>query len=266
MFKSLKQLFADLQDKTAGERISKWPVKTPLILYTKYFAILIAIITLSIVYSLVYYVPQIPKLISQSVPDVTVTIKNNLLSVNPNDPLKLISPEGAIVVDTREIPEDYSSYPIGVFVYRDHFEVRDSTGVSQQYDFRDVSDYEISKTRAVSWFTQNKSKIILTLTPLILVIIFIISGLVWGARVLGFYILSGIIFLSLKLLKKPLLYKQILPVVIYASILPLLISYILFFAPHPLLNALNIGLFLFFSLSWLLPLTKKTEKIKTHKK
>jgi len=266
MFKSLKQLFADLQDKQAGEKISQWPMKAPLILWTKYFAILVVVIALSIIYSLIYYIPQIPKIVSESIPNITLSVRNNVLSIIPEDPLKLTSPEGAIVVDTRENPDDYSSYSVGVFIYRDHSEVKDNAGVSQRYDFQNLKDFETSKSQVVSWFTENKTKIILILIPVVLLLAIIISSFAWGVRVLGFYVWSAILFLCFKLFKHPLYFKQILPIVIYASILPLLISYILFFAPHPLLNFLNIALFIFFSLSWLLPLTKKAEKVKTHKK
>ena len=146
MFASLKQLFSDLQDKSAGSKISQWPVKTPLSLYTKLFAILVAVVTLTFIYSLVYFVPQIPKTISDNVPDATVYLENNILSFQPSDPIKLTSPEGAFILDTREQPDDYSTYPIGVFIYRDHSEMRDANGVSQRYDFKNLSNRSVRDT------------------------------------------------------------------------------------------------------------------------
>lgn len=260
MFASIKQLFADLQDKSAGQKISSWPLKTPLIIYTKLFLLLAAIVVLTSVYLLVYFVPQLPKIVSETVPDITVSMNQKQLSITPPEPLILSSPEGSLIVDTRDNPDDYSSYPAGVFIYRDRIESKDGTGLSQTINFENVPDFDLSTSAVVNWLTANKNKIIWTLLAGITVISPLLTGIVWLSRLLSFYLASSVIFIMLKVFKRPLPFSRILPVVVYASILPLLISYILFFAPHPLLNFLNLGLFVFFTLSWLLPLTSRSVK------
>jgi len=224
------------------------------------------IILLTVIYSLVYYIPQAPKFVSETVPNLTVTLQKNVLSLSPDDPIKVTSPESSLIIDTRATPDDYSQYPVGIFIYRDYSEFRDNNGVTQKYTFQNLKDFQISRTQIVTWLTDHKTKVILILIPITIILTGIISSFIWAMRLLGFYIWAGLIYLGLKLFKRPLKFQQIVPVVIYASILPLLISYILFFAPHPILNFLNFILFLFFSLSWLIPLTKKVENQKSVKR
>lgn len=253
MLATFKETLRSLQDKTYGREIIKKDPKNVLWYWTKYLLLFATIPLAMSVASLTYFVPQLPKILKDNLPDVKAGVANHQFYVDPSDPLKFGDANFLILVDPEASESALSQYPAGVVITKDKTYFKDGGSVSSE-SHAEIPDFSITKPQAVTWASEHQLQIWVALLTTVLVLTVVILIFYWLFRFIFFWIWSLVFWFVAKILKKQLTLPQSFNLVVYASVIPLLVSAVLFLAPNDVISLLNIGVFLFFTVSWIINL------------
>lgn len=208
--------------------------------------------------ALVYFTPQIPKFLSEKLPDINLTLKDGKVSTNIPEPYVWGDKNMALIINTKGTVDDLREYKIGVLILKDKIVAKQEseTKLIDLSEFKDEAS--LSKEMIVSW-TQNNKVWLLVVGLAMLIIIEVILGimyLIW--QVFSFLFWSLAFFVVSIILKKNLGYTNILKIVLTASVIPLLISTLNILFQDKILDTLSIGIFVFYAGTWIyrLDLTK----------
>jgi hypothetical protein len=252
MIATFKETITSLQDNKYGQVIIGKSFKSVLWYWTKYL-LLISIFPLVLVISLLTrYLPQAPKFILDNFPEGTLTVKDSQLSSTINQPYKLGDSNFSVILDTGGNLSELDSVQSGVLFLKDKLVTKSPESQIQTQTYGRLPDFSLDKFQLADWITQNRSRLWFGGLVLILVAAVLISAAVWSGYLLGFVIWALVFWLVGKyLLKKVLTYVQCLNIVIYAQVLPLILSFILSFAPNQILDYMRLLIFFYFGFSWI---------------
>jgi hypothetical protein len=208
--------------------------------------------------ALVYFTPQIPKFLSEKLPDINLTLIDGEVSTNMPEPYVWGDKDMALIINTKGTVDDLREYKIGVLILKDKIVAKQEseTKLIDLSEFKDEAS--LSKEMIVSWTQNNKIWILVVGLSMLLVIEFILGivYLIW--QVFAFLFWSLAFFIVSKILKKNLGFTNILKIVLTASVVPLLISTLNILFQDKILDTLSIGIFVFYAGAWIyrLDLTK----------
>jgi hypothetical protein len=260
MISTIKETLASLKDPLYGSKIVGYPLKRVIWYWTKYLLVFSAIILVSLSALWVYFAPQLSKFAKTNLPDLQLRLDKGRLTITPDRPIKFTNPDGAFIADTRELPDDYSSYPAGIFIYRDKIELKQKASPAQTQSLADFQDFSTSKDQLVSFLNTNQSKILWTIFAAILTLGLLLTGFYWLFQLSNYSLAAIVIYYILKFRHTPLPFWSLYKLVIYASVLPLLISFIFMFAGGMFISLIKLAALVYFLVFWLKPMlvTKKT--------
>lgn len=258
MIKTFRETITSLQDKHYGSTIIERPMGQTLWYWTQYF-LLITVVTAIIIIALVtYFVPQLPRLLRQNLPDASFAVKNGHFSTSLKEPVILGSSDFPVIIDTHATDSaalDKSQN--GILILSEKIIVKQDTSDIQTESLSKFPDFYLEKNSLISWITQYQISLWLGLVLAILIISLITSAFFWSGRMIGFAVWGVGFWLLAKVIKRRITYPQAFKLVIYASVLPFLLGAFLILAPNQFLSLLNLGVFLYFGLSWLINLPSK---------
>jgi hypothetical protein len=201
MIATFKQTLESLRNFDYGVQTKKLTLGQTLSYWFKYI-ILIGICGLVIgVGAVVYFTPQIPKLITEKVPEVEFAIKDGKLTTNQKLPFSWKDNEMEIYID-----ETYATF-------------KNNEGKSQEIKFADIKEeLSFNKKIVVDWVMANQTWLLVGGVILVLLLTVVVGSFTVLGQLLqmalwavGFWILAMI-------LKKNLKYLETLRFVIVASV------------------------------------------------
>ena len=253
MVATFKETLTSLQDPKYGQVIISRSLKFVLWYWTKYLLLLAIFPLLLTIFAFTYFLPQLPRLAEKNFPEGTLGARNHQLFSTIPQPYQIWQGQNfAFILNLEGHPEDLDRTSNGVLILKDKFIAKTENGRTQIQTFSNIPDFSLDKYQLATWLANHRYQIWLVGTVAIILITAIFIGGFWLFRLGSFSLWTLVFWAGNKIsIKKHLSYLQIFNLVVYASIFPLLLSAILFFAPNGILSLVTLGLFLFFSFSWL---------------
>lgn len=257
MITTVKETIKSVADKTYGAHIVQKTVKAVLWYWTRYVLLFAVIPLILVIILLTYFVPQLSKQVREHIPDGFISVTDGQLTASYS-PAKYSSPNLVIQFDPQNsLPEDPASLPAGFYVFRDGLLQVDPPDSYRVQKFTDLPDFRLDKTQAVAWLQNHTLKLWLVLFLTSVFIWILLTSFFWAYKIASLVLWSAGFWLFGRLVKKPLPFWAAFKLVVYAAVPTLIISALLSVAPNPYLSYLNLGIFLFLSLSWLWNLPAK---------
>lgn len=251
-------MIQSLKDLNYGNKIVKFSLPQVIWHWFKY-VLGIGICGLVIgICALVYFTPQIPKFLSDKLPEVSLSIKDGQVSTNMIEPFIWGDKSMALIINTKGTVDDLKEYRSGVLILKDKLVAKND----KETKLIDLSDFKeeltLSKSVIITW-TQNNKFWLLGVGVLMLIMLEIVLGgvfLVWQS--IAFVVWSLGFWIFAIFFRKKLGFLNTLKIVIYASVLPLLLSTINMLFQDKMLDTLGLGLQVFYAGVWIyhLDLTK----------
>jgi len=257
VIKTFKETITSLQDKNYGAVIIKLSLKQALWYWSKYFILVSIVSTVVVIGVVTYLAPQLPRVLRQYLPDSTFTVKNGEFSTSLTQPAILGPSDMPIIIDTIATDSaGLTGSPSGIFILKDKIIFKQEGSVQTQ-SLADIPDFYFEKSTVVNWISGHQTQLWFITIGIVLVVSVLFSIFFWLGRVVGF-VLWGLGFWLLgKITKRNITYVQSLNLVLYASVLPYIMSSFLVLAPNQLLSLLSLAVFVYFGTSWLINLPKK---------
>ena len=226
------------------------PLRRVLWYWAKYVLLFAFIPIILLIYSLTYYLPQLPRAIDENFPNAVIAFKDNTLSVNPPQQYTWGNPEFSLSLDTRDIPQDFSGTTTGILLLPRGIVIKSPHGETRTFPYPILPDFSLTKDGLKSFISTNQF-MIWTVLVAGLLFLGLIGALVYVIFKLGSMILWALGFvIAGKVLHRPLTLPGAFNLVIYSSILPLLLTAVMAVAPGDFLYYLSLGLFLYFAATW----------------
>ncbi len=248
-----------LKDLNYGAKIIKQTLAQVIWYWFKY-VLMIGICVLGFgIFAVVYFTPQIPKFLSDKLPEVGLSIKDGQVSTNVTEPYVWGDNNMALVINTKGTVDDLKDYQSGVLILKNKLVVKNEN----ETKFIDLSDFKdetsLDKNMIVKWSADNKLWL-LGVGFALLVIIILILGifyLIWQTMMfliwsLGFWVFSFI-------LRRKMQYINCIKLVITASVVPMFISALNIVFQDRILPFISTAIFIFYTGIWIyhLPSVKK---------
>ena len=241
---TFKETITSLQDLKYGPKILAKTGKQTYWYWTKYFLALAGVGLFLILAVITYFVPQVPKFLSQNFPE--------------SQPAIYTDSGISFILDTTGKITDLSDYKTGILVTADKIFFKDQQSKVQEIAIKKFEDTAFDKNTIVNWSGENKPLLWgIVASSAVLILLSYGSFLYISYLVIMLAAAVGIWALSL-ILKKRISYINSLKLVFYASILPLIVSGFSFLSANDQITfIIQTGLFLIYAVGWLWYLPKK---------
>lgn len=251
MVKTFKETIHSLQDPNYGNVIISKPLKKVVWYWSQYLLLISALGFLMTIFFITNKLPQLPRFIEEKFPEGDIAFNGGQLSTTISQPLFIGSQEFALVLDTEASASALDKYSSGILFQKNQILMKSEDGQTDIQTYDKIPDFSINKQIASETISKNIVKIWFALFGIVLLFTLIISSITWFWKGLS-YVIWALLFLAIAkfIMKKNLSYLQILKIVIYASVLPFLLSIILSFFPNPILEILNLAVLSYFGFNW----------------
>lgn len=261
MIATFKETLTSLRDLKYGQTIIKKTVGQALWYWTKYILLITALGVILAIAALAYYAPQLPKLLGDQIPEIELTIKSGIASSTVKQPFFAGDDKFIFILNTAGKPEDLDKYPAGVLILADKIVAKQDTGSTRTYPLKDFPDGTFTKTILLDWIRHNQPTILGLGAGAILIFAIFITSFTWAWKLGGLAIFALLVWLASRIIKRNLNVADSLKLVLYASVLPTLVSTISILSPSSQISSIiQLGLLLLYSIGWLwyLPAKKKS--------
>lgn len=248
-----------VKDVNYGSKVIKKSLSQVIWFWFKY-VLMIGICGIVIgICALVYFTPQIPKFLSDRLPNIDLAIKDGLVSTTLTEPYIWGDKNTALVINTQGTVDDLKDYKAGVLILKNKIVAKNEN----ETKFIDLSDFKdetkLDKNMIIKWSTENKLWLLGAGLAILVsqILILGIFYLIWQA--IMFLVWSLTFWVYAKILKKKLQYLDILKLVITASVVPMLVSVLNIVFQDKLLGIVGTGILVFYTGIWIyhLPSGKK---------
>jgi len=252
MIATFKETLASLQDLKYGQTIIKKTVGQALWYWTKYLLLITVLAVILAIAALTYYAPQLPKLLQDQIPNLDLTIKDGQASSTVKQPFVAGDEKFIFILDTAGKLEDLDKYPAGILVLADKIVAKKDTADIRTYPLKDFPDGTFTKTQVLDW-TKNNQLAILGIGAIAAIFLgLFITGLTWTWKVSGLVIFALLVWVASRLIKRTISVADSLKIVLYASVLPTLVSAVSILSPASKVSSIiQLGLLLIYSVGWL---------------
>lgn len=250
VIRTFKETVQSLRDPLYGKTIISRTPKAALWYWTRYLILFAVIPAVIGIFALTYYTPQFPHLLREDLPDFDLTVKNGQASSTLKQPYILGTQDFAIILDTAGKPSSLDQVKSGILILRDQIIAKSSDGHTDSRSLKDLGDFHFDKQTTASWLSQNELTVWVVGVLGIIFIALVIGFFYWLFHVAVFFLLTAVFLIITRIFKRPLPFWDLFKIVIYASVLPLIISAVTAISPNPVIDYLNIGLFVYFVVSW----------------
>ena len=252
MIATFKETITSLQDNKYGQVIITKPLKPVIWYWTKYLILIAVIPLILVIVILTRFLPEIPQIIKSQLPEGTLTAKDHILTSTISQPLRYEESDMAIIFDLQASSSAIESISNGVLITKDKIIVKSADGQTQTRDYLNLPDFSVDKYQIADWLQNHRYQIWVAGMVVIIILGIIIFMLTWFYRILVSLFWSLVFWLFNRFItKNPLSYLQVFNLVIYASVLPLILSLLVMLYPNSLLSFINTLIFVYFTYSWI---------------
>jgi hypothetical protein len=236
MLNTFKETYRSIIDKQYGNVIVAKKLREALWYWTKYLILFTVLPVILFIFLITYFVPQLSKLASSQLPEVTVSLAQGKLSVDPYKPLVFGNADYRVIVDLEGKSTLLDTTPSGLLVLQDRIIFKNSQDDSRTIDYQKMGDFQITKSTVVNWLSQNQLKIYGFLFLAIILIAIVSFTAYWLTSLFTYAAWSAIYFFISKIIKRPMRFMPILLLTIYASVPSLVVSALLFIYPNQFIS------------------------------
>lgn len=256
MIKTFRETLRSLKDPDYARIIVSQTPKSALWYWLRYLILFAIIPAIAAVGALTYFTPQFPRLLRNNLPGFNLAVKNGQASSSLAQPYVLGNQDFAFILNTAGKPSDLDHFRSGILVLKTQILAKSTDNHIDSRQVKDLGDFTASTEGLASWLSSNQYLVLFTGMLLILVLGTLIVLFYASFQILTFFLWGLGFWLAGKVFKRTLAYWDCFKIVVYASVLPLIISAITAISPNPIIDYLNIGLFAFYAITWFRYLTK----------
>ena len=256
MISTFKETLTSFRDPAYAQVIIGKTSRQVLWYWSRYVIFFALISLLLSIFALTYFSPQFPKIIRDNVPDFDLAIKNGQLKSGMTQPAIWGNSDFVVILNTDGKQSDLDKYKSGILILKDKILAKSEDSQIQPRSLKDFGDWQVDKSGLISWLGGHELIVLLLGSLLAIVIAAVAGGVYWLMQVLMFLFWSGVLWLVAKFQHNPFVYLNCFKLVVYASVLPLIISAFTIISPSPVFSYLGLGLFIFYVVSWYRTLTK----------
>jgi hypothetical protein len=261
MVNIFRETYTSLQDNNYGQVIIQKSLRQVIWYWTKYLLILMGIIVLIVIFLLTNKLPQLPKFIDSNLPDAEFRLQDGVFSTTLSQPQITGDSDYSFILDSAATSSALDTYKSGILITSTDLIVKSEDGTFTTQSFKNIPSFATSKLQIKSFVETHLTQIWFGVLAAILIISLFVTALVWTQRFTSMLIWSAIfLFLVKFFIKRSMNFADVLKIVIYASVLPLLFSFILSVSPNPLLDIFNLGLMAYFAFNWIWHLPSITQQ------
>lgn len=250
MLSTFKETVLSLKDHEYGKKIIAKPVKAVILYWTKYILFFAAIPLIILIPVWTYFSPQLPKLFRENIPEVNLNIKNGIASSSGYQPVIIGDSDFSLVMNLRGRESDLDNVASGILLLSDKLVIKSPDKNIQTHTLQSLEGLDINSASVINWISAHLGLTWLLGTAFIISFTVLAVSLYWSKQFTLFLLFSGPLWLVGKVIRHPIHYINALKIIIYASVLPLIISAITIISPNTIIDILNIGLFAYFTISW----------------
>lgn len=259
MLATLRETLSSLGDLGFGRVIVTRTTGQALWYWTKYVLFVAGLVWAVVAGMLAYYAPQLPRLLTQYLPQLELTVSGGRVTSQTAQPFVWGDRDFALVVDTAGKVADLDPYQAGALILADRIVAKAADGQIRVYQLKDTDNFSFAKEKVVDWVSRYRG-LILTAGLLVAAAAVALGGAVyWLFQLLSLVVWAALFWLVARLLKRSVTYMDGLKMATYAAVLPLLFGVVGVFAPSRFFPWLALALFLFFGLAWIKYLPAKSE-------
>lgn len=263
MIKTFRETLTSLQDSNYGNKIITLPLGAVIWYWTKYLILIAGISLIGITFFITNKLPQVPRFITEKFPDGTFEIKDGVLSSSISQPLVMGNNDFVFILDTNASPSALDSYTSGFLLQKDQAVIKSEDGHQNVQSYKQVPNFSTSRQDLADAISKNIVKVWFAIFGILFVLTLIFSTFTWFWKAVSYLIWAAIFYLITNfILKKKLQFIEVFKIVIYASVLPFILSIILSFSPNPLLEILNLGVLSYFGFNWISNITTEEDVVK----
>lgn len=254
MIATFKETVKSVTDLSYGKVIVGRSLKSAFWYWYKYVLLFAAIIFFVVLAGTVYFTPQLSKIAEDRLPVFDLTVKDGVASTHLKQPQMYTDSNMAVILNLAGKPTDLDNYPNGALVLADKILVKttDNNVVkTQEMKWSDMGNFSVTKDTIVTWLTTNKAKILGVLLGGTLLLGLIILGFYTLGQMIGVVIWSLLFLIVAKIMKKKVEFTQVMNLVLYVSVIPLLIGVLHLFWASQILSVISLGLFIFYPCAWI---------------
>jgi len=252
MVNIFRETYTSLQDNNYGQVIIQKSLRQVIWYWTKYLLILMGIIVLFVIFLLTNKLPQLPKFINSNLPDAEFRLQDGIFSTTLSQPQVTGDSDYSFILNTAATSSALDTYKSGVLITSTDLIVKSEDGMLTTQSFKNIPSFATSKLQIYSFVETHLTQIWIGALAAILVISLFVTALIWTQRFTTMLIWS-VVFLVIDkfVMKRSMNFANVFKIVVYASVLPLLFSFILSVSPNPLLDIFNLGLMAYFAFNWI---------------
>jgi len=252
---TFRQTIASLKDKDYGSKIIVQPLTKIVWYYTRYLLLFTLIPLVVVIFLITYFLPQLPKIITKNFPSAQINLKNGQFSTTlPNGTL-WADKDLSLIINTSGSAELLQSAPAGVLITSNSLIIKTADSKIEARSLSEFSDFNYEKAQILNWVATHQTLLFCISIGLCLVVFILIFMITWLARFVTFLVWALLLWLLTKTLHQPLNYTSALKLVIFASVIPLIISSVFFFYPSIIITIFSYSLFVYFTVIWTRRLT-----------
>ncbi len=258
MLATFRETIRSLRDLDFGREVVKKTLPQAVWYWSKYLIGVAGLTFILGLFMLTYFVPQVPRLAQKNLPDIQLDVKNGKLNTNLTETFVHVNNGFAFIVSPTGSEQELDKYQSGILILADKV-VTKSPEQTRQIKLSEIGDVSYDKSDLVEWARDHQLALLSLGISSLLLLSIVLWGFYWLARWPGWLLAGLVVWLIGRMWKKPIKYTDSLKIVIYAAVFPLLISVVVLFTATPVITILSMGVWLFYSLSWVnrLPLSKK---------
>jgi len=254
MLATFKETVTSLLDPHYSRHIVSKPLGGVIWYFTKYVISLSIALILTAIMIVTYLIPQSPRLAQQRLPDNYIQIKSGQLFTDLS-PRHISSSDSTFVLNVgAALPTLSDTIPPGIYIYQDGLLLSHPNGSYRVQKFTEIPDFYLDKPLIVSWLRSHTFQLWLLITGIILVVGLIGIAFFLSSRVVMLSFWAALLWVFSRLFRRRHSFINIFKIAVYAAVPSLLLSAVLSIASNQWLSYLNLILFGYLSISWLINL------------
>lgn len=250
MLATFKETIASLQDKFYGQKIVLLRPAPVIWYWTKYVLLFSAIPIILVTISLTRYVPELPKFLRENLPPAQITMEAGHLTTFPSQVFTWGDSQFSLILNTTATPSALDDYASVILIQTDKIEARDNTGQVQSFSFEKFPNFSFTKDQLIDWVSSHQAYLWGIGMVAVLVVSAIATAGFWLFKLLSFFFWGALLWLLSRIIKRQINFIASFQIVVYASILPLLLTAITTIAPNRIISLLGQVIFIYFAFTW----------------
>jgi hypothetical protein len=249
MLATFRETIRSIQDRSFGREIINKSLSQVTWYWTKYLIVIASITALLGLCLLTYFVPQLPRLAQQNLPDINIQIKDGKLITDLTEPFIQENNNFTLIISPMGTEKDLDGHQSGILVLSDTL-ITKTPEQSRSLKLSEIGDLAYTKSDAVSWTRDNQFLLLIVGIFTLIIFSLLFWGFYWVSRWPGFIAVAIVSWLAARFWKRSMTYYDALKISIFAAVFPLMIFLASLFTTTPIITILSLVVWLFYCLTW----------------